>query len=569
MSGFEVGLVVWLVAAAALWRFVPRAEPGEPGRDWMTPLVFLASLIFQIVRHQLTDPTWTPHGTDWDQWVQSALAFSGQAQHPPNRWPLYGAIVAVVHAVTPGALFIKAQLVSHAATAAAVAGLFRLARPLVGQPGALAVAVLSGTLPVLLDLGEWSNAYPLWAATMVWCAAAMAEGARTRRLGWWAAAGLCLGLQMASMEKGLGPGLLLGPLLVGLLIWSGGRRLRNALGAVLPFAALALAYAAFPHPLMTLEAKALSQRDDYCVIGQAAFAGRAPPHPFFGQRPAPRRYTEGGYVFGKSMGPASIYGALSVVATMSTDKQFHSTRDESLSILRGAFPSVGLTLLLCMALAPAAGLWFQRKRWRAVLPGWLGLGAIMAANYPALMSEPDPRFLLPAFSVAALLLATPLIITCREWAGPWRWAVLALPLLVLLPGSPWLEGAHVRGSLRKMEVPGNRGVALREALASAHPDIALEVILPTPLGVLVLDGRQGVLHPVDPRFHKRSEPVELRSHVLVMDPPPGAPHKMPAGMEHCQVAPRLKDVLQGRPVLGRWPMKPSGAAAVLLGPKMK
>jgi len=361
MSGFEVGLVVLVVAMAALTRYVPRAEPAEPGRDWLTPAVFVASLAHQIVRHQLMDPAWIPHGTDWDQWVQSALAFSGKAPYPPNRWPLYGALVAAVHAVSPGALFIKAQLVSHAATAAAVAGLFRLARPLVGQPGALAVALLAGTLPVVLELGEWSNAYPLWAASMVWTVTAMAEGARTRRLGWWVAAGLCLGLQMAAMEKGLGPGLLLGALLTGLLVWSGKRRLRNALGAVLPFAALALAHAFFPHPLMTLEAKVLSQQDDYCVVRPDGHAGRVAPHPYFASRgPAPRRYTTGGYIFGQSMGPVSTFRALHTVATMSTRDQMLRVHGESMGLLRGAFPSVGIVVLLFMALGPLAGLWFQR-----------------------------------------------------------------------------------------------------------------------------------------------------------------------------------------------------------------
>ena len=567
MSGFEAGLVALAVAVAALTRYVPRAGAAEPGRDWLTPLVFVASLVHQIVRHQLMDPGWIPHGTDWDQWVQSAMAFSGKAPYPPSRWPLYGSLVAAVHAVTPGALFIKAQLVSHAATAAAVAGLFRLAWPLVGRPGALAVAALAGTLPVVLELGEWSNAYPLWAASMVWTVTAMAEGARTRRLGWWVAAGLCLGLQLAAMEKGLGPGLLLGPLLVGLLIWSGGRRLRNALGAVIPFVALAVIYAVFPHPLMTLEAKALSQQDDYCVVLDETPAGRAPPHPFFSSRPAPERYTEGGYVFGKSMGPISIFRALRTVATMSTSQQFQGTRDESLAILRGAFPSVGIVLLLCMALAPAAGLWFQRRRWRVVLPGWLGLCVIMAANYPALISEPDPRFLLPAFTVAAIFVATPAIILGRGWAGPWRWAILAVPLLALLPGSPWREGDQVRGALRKMEVPGHRAVALRHELARAHPGVALEVIMPLRFGILALDGREGTQYPEDPRFHKASKQVDPRRHLLIMVPPPGHPERMPAGLEHCHLTPRLQDVQQGRAVLGRWALEPPGAAALLLGPR--
>lgn len=573
MSGFEIGLLVLAVAAAALCRVVGRAEPPQPGRDWITPLVFVASLVFQVIRHQLTDAAWIPGGTDWDQWFQSALAFFGQAPYPPNRWPLYGALVAALHVVTPGALFIKAQLVSHVATAAALAGLFRLSRPLVGLPGALAVAALAGTLPMTLELGDWSNAYPLWGACMVWAVTAMVEGARTRKLGWWVAAGLCLGLQMAAMEKGLGPGLLLGALLVALLVWSGGRRLVNAAGAAAPMVVLALCYVLFPHPLMTLEAAALSDADTYCIMRGPTVAGQFPDppataHPFFDPKvPVPDRYTTGGYVFGRSMGPLASLRALKVVGALTSTEQKLAVHRKSLSMLRATFPTVGLALLLCMALAPALGLWLERRRWRRVLPGWLGLGAIVAANYPALMSAPDPRFLLPAFSVVAVFVITPVVIWSRAWASTWRWAAAAACLVALLPGSPWWGGDTVRAALLKMEVPGHRAMSLRHEVAKTLPDVPLEVMVPTRFGVLLLDGREGWQYPEDPRFHRRDRKVDPRRHVLVMVPPGGQPVKLPPGFEHCHMQPTYHDVRGGRAELGRYPLEPPGAAAVLLGPK--
>ena len=424
MSGFEIGLLVLAVAAAALYRVVPRAEPPPPGRDWLTPAVFVASLVFQVIRHHQMDAAWIPHGTDWDQWFQSALAFFGQAPYPPNRWPLYGALVAALHAVTPGAMFVKAQLVSHVATAAAVAGLFRLSRPLVGVPGALAVSALAATLPLTLELGDWSNAYPLWAGCMVWAVTAMVEAARTRKPAWWVAAGLCLGLQMAAMEKGLGPGLLLGGLLVALLVWSGGRRLVNAGCVAAPLAILALCYALFPHPLMPVDAAALSDADTYCIMRGPTVAGQFPDppqkaHAFFDPRvPVPERYTTGGYVFGRAMGPLSALRALRVVGSLTSADKKLEVHGESITMLRTTFPTVGLVLLLLMALAPAVSLWLERRRWRRVLPGWLGLGAIVAANYPALMSASDPRFLLPAFSVVAVFIITPVVAWTRARAGP-------------------------------------------------------------------------------------------------------------------------------------------------------
>ncbi len=557
LSAFELGLLAALAAALAIRLFAPPSRPPPPGPDWATPTVFVVVLLAQLVLHHVRDSAWIPHGPDWDSWLQSAFGFSGRADHPPNRWPAYGLVVATVDALTPGPTFWTAQVVSRAALAAVAAGVFRLGRGLVGGPGALVAAVLAVTAPMCLKMGGWTSVYPLWAAAVVWAVTGLHEAVRTQARGWWAVAGFSTGLGLACLPQALGLGLALTTLLGAGLVLSPGFRARKAPAAGLPFAALALFYVAFPSPLTSLEAAAGASA---LTTAETADATPVPPPP--PGSPEVREDT-GGYVFGRSMGPTTLFRAVTTASTRSdadTARNVSHSRNKMLA----AFPTSGPATLALFALGPLFGVLAVRRDWRSSLIAWAALLSIAAGTLPALTVWLEHRYLLPLYCVLPLLLVTPLGVCTRHRSRAWRWAPLALVAVALLPGSPWRQAEVVRTHLAAVEVDGHRGASLAWEVARDFPDETIQVLLPPNDGLLVLERNEGRLLFADPRYSAR-EPVELDPGVAVLtDDPQGQGLGGPGSLEPPE-SPAPTDDLEGRPVLGRWEWEDRPLPIVLLG----
>lgn len=83
-----------------------------------TLAVFVACLAVLVVREQEVNSGWVPRGADWDSWYTSALALRADVMYPASRWPVYGALAALLDLPLPGPLHVHAMLVSLVATAA-------------------------------------------------------------------------------------------------------------------------------------------------------------------------------------------------------------------------------------------------------------------------------------------------------------------------------------------------------------------------------------------------------------------------------------------------------------------
>ena len=494
--------------------------------------MFAGALIFLLLQHNWWNPGWVPVGSDWDQWLRSVLALSGKAAYPPQRWPAWGALLAGVNGLTPGPLYLKAQLVSLVLTAAAVAGVHRLARRLLGPVGALAAATLVATLPVVGVIGGWCNAYALWAATAVWAVTAVSEGAHRPHGGWWALAGLCVGLHLAVMEKGLALGLVLGGLLLATVLLRGGRRrLHHALLALLPVALLAGSYALFEGPLSSLDWAVKNRQLN--LTGPGEPPEQPAPRPVAANQTAPD-FSQG-YVFGKAMGPTTVWRALTRAAPGSSSWSSDTRRGKLLRWARASYPAVGLGWLALLLFAPALALMAGgRRRLARAAPGWIGLCGVVALMVPALGAELDHRFLLPGYAVIPLFLVAPAAVATRRWRGRGQWLGLGVLLVALIPGSPWVQRRPVQQMLVKLEARSPNALAMREVVRQAYPELSMDAILPGGMGVLLMDDREGYLHGMDPRYHAPRAPAPGR-HLLqelpltatassAAGPPPPAEH---------------------------------------------
>lgn len=465
-------------------------------------LVGIVVFVGLTLHRRAGDATWTPRGADWDTWLQSILAVTQGIAYPPERWPLQALVTAPVALLVPGATFVDAQLVSIGMIALAVAGVFHLGRRLMNPAAGLAAAALAATFAPVVETSTWISAYTTWTAATVWAIVGLVEGVRTGRLVWWAVAGLAVAAAMAAVEKGLAIGLASGAVALGALLLAP-RALPRRLGAfALPFAALVLAYVVFPSPLTTLESRVY---DFEAVSGGTAPAPRSARSSF-----------EGGYVFGRSMGPRTIARTLSGLATQYGGDVREQRGRESLATLRKAFPSVGggfvawLAAGLGMGVVAGVGAWVRRGA-PEVLVGWAGVAAVGVALWPSLSALLNLRYVLPAFVLAPLLLVAPVALFPGVVGGRWRLASLALVPLALLPSSPWqaspwLHGAEVLAWEQALLVPGSMGVRIRADLARDLPGVPVYVDGP-PSFVVVLDGRPGELLFRDPRFHTGLLPV--------------------------------------------------------------
>jgi hypothetical protein len=524
--------------------------------------VGVLALVWLLVQRHLGDSSWTPRGPDWDTWYQSILSLTQGLPYPPNRWPLFSAIAAVGSVLLPGPAFINAQWVGIGFMAATAAGVFHLARLLIGTPGALAAAVLTATFPMLMETATWISCYALWTAASVWTVAALVEAHRTGKARWWLATGLALGMATASQDKGLSMGLGMGAMVVGSLVFDPRRIPRNLGLFVGPIAILALGYAAFPHDLMTLDAQIRT-------VEEAGPADEAAAQTYSAAYRAD--YTTDGYIFGRAMGPSTIRTTLSRARSLGDS----STRSERLrssrAILGRAFPGIGKELLIWLGVGQGLGLLVglgslsRRRIWP--LLGWVGVAALVIGVSPSLLSALSLRFLLPGFAIAPILLVAPIALILEGVArlgkrggftrGSWiPWLGLAfVPLVLAGPwaSSPWVKGQASLTWVAPQLQPGTHAMRIWYDLAQDLPEATIHLEAPGQTGLLALDGREGTLLTPDPRFHSLPEiwPVKQSDYVLKW-------------WEGPRLAPG--ELVRGRPWVRAWPAKGRGAWMALIGP---
>ncbi|GEM_PF-2244593 len=550
---FEAGLV-GLAVLGLVGRFLGREAtpeaPSERGLGW----VFAAVTAALVLLHLQLNPLWVPTGSDADSWYQSVLALTQDVPYPPNRWPLYGWMTAALDHLSPDPTFVAAQGVSLLATAAALTALFRLGQVVFGLPGALAVVLATLAFPQVPNAAGWTNAYALWAAGAVVAVAGLADAARGRT-GGFVMVGLGVTVVLAAMEKGLPLGLMLAGLggLSWLAVTGPGRGLRLAWLAA-PLTAVAIAYAAFPIDLMTLDAQVVSP---YLEQGVAESGGGQPPPPPPPPGGAPggevlapvggEDLTGDGYVFGQSMAPSTVFTTFSRLGSSGPGLQVEKLA-RTWQRLHVVWPSLGGPLLLALVIGGGIGVVGSVWRGRGAFAGWAGVAAVCAGVLPSVAAEFNLRFLHPMLLVVPLLLVAPVAVLTAARAGPWRWLPLGFLPVALLPGSPWTEMKLSGEHLTRVAGPDTVGVTVYHHLAESFPDAELEVTVPASIALVALDGRAGRYHATDRRFHETSDAVELdpSRHVL----------RIKGGAEGTRYR-----GLSGRKVVASWPI-PTDPAGV-------
>jgi len=433
-SPAEIGLLAAfaltaLTAGLARWRGWGRWQASRPERGWLlgTGVAFAVALVSLLVWHHHQDPHWTPHGADWDAWFQSAVAFqNGLALHPIARWPLNGALAALIDLFVPGPLFVALQIVSLASAAAAVAAIYLLGHLLLGRFAGIAAACLALLQPNCLEIAQWASAYNLWAASACWAAAGLVAALRTRRAHWWVVAGLGITGALATMPKGLLMGGMLLSIALPLAVAWGRPRWGGAAALLAPLVLTAGLYALFPQPLASLD-------------GLVRYA-RHGDHDSRMARAMDFDLSDG-YVFGKSSGPVTLWHTFQAMRDEGGMEpgQSDSPLGGNLVDLQRQYDGGGLLTLAWLGLGLACGLLTSllRPGERRVGWGWLAVAAVGAAVAPSLWLHLNTRFLLPLFWMLPLLVVAPLALPSR--AGPlWlRWLPLLACGALLLPGSPW------------------------------------------------------------------------------------------------------------------------------------
>ncbi len=515
------------------------------------------ALAWLLVQRHLDDSTWTPRGPDWDTWYQGVLSLLQGLPYPPNRWPMYSAVAALGSALLPGPAFINAQWVSLGITAGTVAGVFHLGRLMLRTPGGLAAAALTATFPLFAETGTWISCYPLWTAASVWTVTALVEAHRTGDWRWWAATGLALGVATASQDKGLAMGLGMGAMVLGSLVFDWRRVPRNLGAFVAPIGVLALAYVAFPHDLMTLDAQIRTVEEAGLpsepggVIHDASFRDD---------------YTTDGYIFGRAMGPGTIRTTLERASSLGDPAKRPERLKNSVDILQRSFPGVSVPVLLWLLVGQGLGLLVGLsgalvlgKRW--LLLGWVGVAALIIGVSPSVLSSLSLRFLMPGFAAVPLLLVAPVALVLEGfgrlkgipdrlgWLGL---AVVPVVLAGLWPGSPWVRGDATLDWLSAQLQPGTHSMPVWYDLKQAYPDVAVHLEAPGQAGLLALDGRDGTLLTPDSRFHTRPQvwPVQKDDFILKWWEGPALPEG---------------ELIRGRPWIRAWPTQKTGALLALFG----
>lgn len=467
-------------------------------------LVFVLSLETLWAIQARDNPSWVPRGADWDSWILSALAITADVPYPMSRWPLYGGLTAALDLALVGQpIFIAAQLCSMFATAVMITALWRVARALIGAPGAWAMAPLTLMFPTVLEQAVWANGYALWCAAAAVAVMGLVELARGEDQRWALVSGAGVAGVLAVMDKGLGLGLLLlglaGLTVAGLAARApAGARLGvlgrlSALGLG-PVLALALAYAVFPEPLASLDAQVrIAEGSRAPGVMPTADGGRLLP-------PSMRAgggslLDEGGYVFGRSMSPATVLKAVRAVDAGEAARAERLTR--SLDDLRATFPGASREVLWGLGLGEltllGVGLLGLRRGRPAALVGALGLGVTVAGVLPALYAENlQLRFLTPALTLTPLLALAPLAALTRR-LPILRYSPLALALWL---GLVWEESPYRRSDL-VLHNMANGGAELATrvwySLDRRLPDEVIHVMEPVRGGLFLLEGRGGAV----------------------------------------------------------------------------
>ncbi len=466
--------------------------------------MFVLSLVGLWVIQARDNPSWVPRGADWDSWILSALALVADVPYPMSRWPLYGGLTAALDLVLVGQpIFIAAQLTSMLATAVMIMALWRVARALIGSPGAWAMAPLTLMFPTVVEQGVWANGYALWCAAAVVAVMGLVELARGEDHRWALVSGAGIAGVLAVMDKGLGLGLMLlglaGLTVAGLAARApAGERLRGvartSAWGLAPVLVLALAYAAFPEPLASLDAQV-----------RIAAGSRAPdvmPTAEGGRLMVPSMgpggeslLDEGGYVFGRSMSPATVLKSVRSVDATAAVRAERLTR--SLDDLHATFPGAGPEALRGLGLGGltllGVGVLGLRRRRPAALVGALGLGAIVAGVLPALYAENlQLRFLTPALTLTPLLALAPLAaVTRRMPILCYSPLAFALWLGLVWEDSPYKHRALVLHNM------ANGGAELATSvwysLERRLPDEVIHVMEPVRGGLFLLEGRGGAV----------------------------------------------------------------------------
>lgn len=471
-----------------------RARDADTGLVEGLLVGIFASILLIVDRH-LTAPTWHPTGSDWDLWYASAVALTEDMTYPSTRWPLYGMVTAVIDQLVPGPLHRDAMLVSLTATGLAGGGLYCLVRPLFGRVLALVGVSLVLAQPWVREHAAWIGAYALWAMCGVMTVVALRRAAAGSTRAWWWVGGL-VAADFAVLEKGV----LLGGALLVLTFgtWVAvSRRWRDLGRAAVPFMALALMYVVFPYDLASLD-----------TMATLDVTPGAPPVPGGAQTLNP---DAGGYVFGRSMGPVTLWNTALLLASRPP-----AGIEVGLARLQQAMPGVGQesVVLLAVGASVAAGwalvMGFFR---RPDTVSWLGLLILLVTGLPALRSSLEIRFLLPSLLVAPLLALAPLGLV------PGRLRLLSLGLLplVLWSGSPW-AGSPWRTSLRELnhaDVLDRFAARVWYDVARDHPDAVIDVSSPRKGGLLLIAGRGGRILPSPDLLGETLDP----DHLLVVFSP--------------------------------------------------
>lgn len=467
-------------------------------------LVFVLSFATLWAVQARDNPSWVPRGADWDSWILSALAITVDVPYPMSRWPLYGGLTAALDLALVGQpIFIAAQLCSMFVTAVMIMALWRVARALIGAPGAWAMAPLTLMFPTVLEQAVWANGYALWCAAAAVAVMGLVELARGEDQRWALVSGAGVAGVLAVMDKGLGLGLmLLG--LAGLTV--AGLAARAPAGARLgvlgrlsafglgPVLALALAYAVFPEPLASLDAQVrIAEGSRAPGVMPTGDGGRLLPPPT--TPGGGSLLDEGGYVFGRSMSPATVLQAVRATDAGEAARAERLTR--SLDDLRATFPGASREVLWGLGLGGltllGVGLLGLRRGRPGALVGALGLGVTVAGVLPALYAENlQLRFLTPALTLTPLLALAPLAALTRR-LPILRYSPLALALWL---GLVWEESPYRRSDL-VLHNMANGGAELATrvwySLDRRLPDEVIHVMEPVRGGLFLLEGRGGAV----------------------------------------------------------------------------
>ena len=496
-------------------------RPELFGRPISIPL-FLTIWVVLIVRHQVHDPAWTPHGPDWDRWYQSALAVGSDIPYPPHRWPLWAWIANAFDTVSPRPFYVNVQLVTLGGTAALLTGVFWMAWRLYGHVGAVTATLLASLCPMVLQTADWASAYSAWAAMVIWCIVAMMEFARSGGRLWAIACGATWGGILAIMPKGLGIGLLLLPVL-GMILLIRRKDGLKSLGRYvalfsLPVLILGFSYARFPTPLMTLDARVVAADVVEPESVEADLHEEFVIHENF----SPETYTDNGYVFGQQTSPATIINTLRMAgeSTSSQDRM----RIDSWARFTGALPTVDKWLLAILSLGLIAITVFsiRARAWHEVV-GWAGVLLVMfGVGITILRPLFQLRFLTPAAPLIAVLAVAPTAFFARRLAtSRWRYSPLLMIPVALLGPSPWTDNDTVDEWVEAVDVRGDTAMQIVSSIDRLDDVGPIDAMAPANIAIPVLGEFGGRFLTPDPRFYPMTKPIVLdpNSHVLfVRDP---------------------------------------------------